>query len=608
MHDLINDLAQFVSGEFSLRFEGHKLHEISERVRHFSYLRGQYKSYFVASIIKYDSLEKFEPLREVKCLRTFLPFNLPLSKTTYFQLSNKVLHDLLPTLSCVRVLSLSQYANISELPNSIGKLKHLRYLDLSQTAIKRLPTETCTLYNLQTLMLSNCHSLIELHAEIGKLSNLCHLDISGTNLSMMPIELSGLKSLQTLTTFVVGEQNALRVGELREFQHLRGKLSILKLQNVFNATDASEANLKDKKYLDELLLEGGFSDTNDSRNEYQRDIFDKLQPSTNLKKLTIQYYVARSFPNWLGDSSFSLTVLCLSDCLYCSSLPPLGQLRSLEELYIVGMNLVERVGLEFYGTGLSWSEPFQRLKILQFEEMLEWEEWSSLEGRVFPSLKVLVISNCPKLKGDLPTHLPSLEELVIVECQQLTASIPRNMTSIWNLVLIGCEKVVLNITSLEHLETNEQLEKMPSLLHSLTSLKQLEIVGCRSLLSFPETGLPSMLKFLTIKSCDALESLPEGMFHGCTRFLELRIIECPSLKSFPRGTLPTTLKLLRIEKCKKLELVVPEAEETMHNYYASLESLAIISSCDPLKSFPLGLFPKLHLLQIEDSCPHCVVS
>ncbi|KAK9283703.1 hypothetical protein L1049_011953 [Liquidambar formosana] len=527
-------------------------------------------------------------------------------------LSNKVLHDLLPTLSCLRVLSLSQYENITELLDSIGKLKLLRYLDLSQTAIKRLPKETCTLYNLQTLMLSDCRSLIELPADIGKLHNLRHLDISGTNLSMMPVEMSGLKSLQTLTTFVVGKQivgkqNALRVGELREFQHLRGKLSILKLQNVLDATDASEANLKDKKYLDELLLKGGFSDTNDSRNEDQRDIFDKLQPSTNLKKLTIQYYAARSFPNWLGDSSFcNVAVLLLSDCLYCSSLPPLGQLRSLEELYIVRMNLIERVGLEFYGTGLSLSEPFQRLKILRFEEMLKWEEWSSLEGRVFPSLKVLVIRNCPKLKGHLPTHLPSLEELGICGCQQLMASIPRNMTSIRNLQLRGCEEVVLNITSLEHLETNEfpdmtsLSEKMPSLLNTLTSLKYLFIDGCRSLLSFLETGLPSMLEFLKIERCDALESLPEGMFHGCTRFLELRIIECPSLKSFPRGTVPTTSKILIIKKCKKLELVLPEAEETMHNYYASLESLAITSSCDPLKSFPLGLLPKLNYFKIKD--------
>ncbi|KAK9282708.1 hypothetical protein L1049_010928 [Liquidambar formosana] len=91
----------------------------------------------------------------------------------------------------------------------------------------------------------------------------------------------------------------------------------------------------------------------------------------------------------------------------------------------------------------------------------------------------------------------------------------------------------------------------------------------------------------------------EGMLHLCTRLRSLKIDSCPRLKSFSRGGLPTTLKTLSIGGCEKLELDLPKAKETP-NYYASLESLSLSSSCDSLKSFPLGLFPKLNYLYVWD--------
>lgn len=60
------------------------------------------------------------------------------------------------------MLSLSGH-RISELPNSLGDLKHLRYLNFSYTLIKWLPESVCYLYNLQTLILRGCKSLFKLY-------------------------------------------------------------------------------------------------------------------------------------------------------------------------------------------------------------------------------------------------------------------------------------------------------------------------------------------------------------------------------------------------------------------------------------------------------------
>ena len=240
MHDLIHDLAQFVSGEFCFRLEVGKQNNVSKRARHLSY-----------NCEQFDVSNKFDSLHEIDKLRTFLP----LRKSTTFtcHLANKVLHDLLPTFRCLRVLSLSYY-NITYLPDSFENLKHLRYLNLSNTNIQKLPKSIGMLLNLQSLMLSNCHGLTELPPEIGKLMDLRHLDIFQTTLKRMPTGINRLKDLRRLTTFVVGKDSGARIAELRDLSHLQGALSILNLQDVVNAMDALDANLKKKENLDDLVF------------------------------------------------------------------------------------------------------------------------------------------------------------------------------------------------------------------------------------------------------------------------------------------------------------------------------------------------------------------
>ncbi|XP_034703140.1 putative disease resistance protein At3g14460 [Vitis riparia] len=578
MHDLIHDLAQFISEKDCFRLEVGKQNHISKRARHLSYIREEF-----------DVSKKFDPLYETNNLRTFLPLDMPLDVSTCY-LAEKVLHNLLPTLRCLRVLSLSHY-NISHLPDSFGNLKHLRYLNLSYTGIKKLPKSIGKLLNLQSLILSNCGSLIELPPEIGELVNLRHFLISRTSIEGLPTGINRLKDLRRLSTFVVVKHGGARISELRDLSWLGGALSILNLQNIVNATDALEANLKDKKDIEKLVFSWDPSAiVGDSDN--QTRVLEWLQPHNKLKGLTIGYYCGEKFPNWLGDSSFmNLVSLEIKNCKSCSSLPSLGQLKSLKCLRIVKMDGVRKVGMEFCrnGSGSSF-KPFGSLVTLVFQEMLEWEEWDC-SGVEFPCLKELDIIECPKLKGDIPKHLPHLRKLEITKCGQLP-SIDQLWLNKFDFVM-PC-KVPME---LQHLHSLVELclvdcpylIELPPVLHKLISLKLLVIKKCPSLSSVLGMGLPSMLEILKIKKCERLESLPEGMMQNNNRLRGLIMKGCSSLRSFPRVS---SLEYLQIRNCGKVELSLPQ-EIMMHNSYPSLTSLDIKNSCDSLTHFPLGSFTKL---------------
>ncbi|XP_021800871.1 putative disease resistance RPP13-like protein 1 [Prunus avium] len=605
MHDLINDLAMSVSNESCLRWEGGESHKVLKRVRHLSYAREQF-----------DCVVKFEPLYEVKHLRTFLPLRRECHEN---YVSKRVLHELLPNLTCLRVLTLSKYGNIVELPNSIGKLIHLRYLDLSNTGIERLPATVCTLYSLQTLLLAGCWSLFELPTDMRKLINLRHLDCSGTQIEEMPVQMGRLKSLRILTTFNVGKSTGSTIGELRELSHIGGKLSILNLNNVVDGTDALQANLKNKKDLKELELAWGSKDADHS--EKVRDVLDKLQPCMNLEKLTIKLYGGTSFPNWLGDSAFNkIKVMCLVNCHYCFSLPPLGQLPALKELFIYKMKFLRTLGPELCGQPF---QSFQSLEKLEFEEMAEWEEWvsSGSGGPDFPRLQELILEKCPKLRGSLPCDLPCLKKLSVKGCsvlhdQRATAttstSTSLNYNSLKGLKIEdGCQTGLLSLLETKPLSQLDirhfnDIQCLPN----INRLQSLTLGHCPTLLSFPEDGLPTLLTSLQIYRCRRLEFLPQTLAQLTSlRYLSLEN-SCDSMRSFPLGIFPKLMSL-NIGNCENLESL-SLIEEGVDENLSHLNRLTI-SGCPNLVCFPQGGLPtpKLTSLQVYRcdklrSLPECI--
>ncbi|KAJ0483662.1 putative P-loop containing nucleoside triphosphate hydrolase, leucine-rich repeat domain superfamily [Helianthus annuus] len=585
MHDLMNDLATFVAGEYFLRFDNQMemMGEALAKYRHMSFIREEYVAF-----------QKFGAFEKARSLRTLLAVYVGVDqdwKDFYF--SSKILVDLLPQLPLLRVLSLRRF-NISEVPISIGTLKHLRYLNLSQTEIKELPENVGNLYNLQTLIVSGCESLTILPKSFFKLKRLRHFDIRNTPLlKKLPLGIGELKSLQTLTRIIIGGNNGFAITELKGLKDLNGEISIEGLNKVQSSMHAREANLSFKG-INKLELkwdDGSASET------LEKEVLNELKPcSDKLKMLEVECYEGMEFPNWVGDPSFNRLVhVSLRACRKCTSLPPLGRLPSLE--------------------------------ILRFEDMSSWEVWSTNSEAMFPCLRELQIINCPNLVDVSLEALPSLRVLKIEGCGEsvlrslvraasstteieigsilgLTDEVWRgvieNLGAVEELSIQDCDeirylwesdaeasKVLVNLG-----EKEEDEDKIGSNL--LSSLRKLYITSCESM---EHLCCPNSIESLSIFLCDSLRhvSFPRATTTGGggQNLKSLTILGCGNIKSINQLSNSTHLTSLSISSCENMELF-----SDLHQL-SNLTRL-FISGCESIETFPNLQLPNLTHLDIED--------
>ncbi|MFS7925360.1 putative virus X resistance protein-like, coiled-coil [Helianthus anomalus] len=516
MHDLMNDLAMLVAGELFLRFDNHMKISTEDlaKYRHMSFSRETYVGY-----------HKFEAFKGAKSLRTLLAVSIDVDPSwNSFFLSNKILVDLLPSLTLLRVLSLSHF-QITEVPEFLGSLKHLRYLNLAKTKIKELPENVSNLYNSQTLIVFGCEKLTKLPKSFLKLKKLRHFDMRDTPcLEKLPLGIGELKSLQTLTRIIIAENNGFAITELKGLKDLHGEISIEGLNNVQSSMHAREANLS-LKVINKLELKW---DDVSGRETLENEILNELKPrSDKLKMLEVKYYKGIEFPNWVGDPSFhQLVQVSLRGCRKCTSLPPLGRLPSLKELLIQGMDDVKVISLEL---SRSTDVTFPSLEILRFEDMSTWEVWSTNSKVMFPRLRELQITKCPNLIDVSLKALPSLRVLKIDGCcESMLRSLVKAASSTTKLeigTILGLtdevwRDVIENFGAVEQLRI-QHCDEIRYLWESdaeaskvLTNLKELKVMYCKKLVSLGEkeedddnigNNLLSSLRMLNIHSCESME-------------------------------------------------------------------------------------------------------
>ncbi|KAM4087758.1 hypothetical protein ACB094_07G020100 [Castanea mollissima] len=557
MHDLMHDLAQSIMSQECLVVESGKDVKVAGRIIHMS---------FNSNSSQAISLN--EDQCKVRSLRTYLSTSARNASLPFF-LKQKYL----------RVLDFRSAGQ--EVPRSINNLKHLRYLDMSWSNIKVLPISTTCLLNLQTLKLDSCRSLCKLPKGMKYMKNLMYLGITNcVSLTRMPEGIGQLTCLQSLSCFIVGKEKGYQVSELKGL-NLRNKLTIKELDNVRNSVEAKNANLIGKQNLHSLSLVWQ-SDNKSHVPDDVEDVLDGLQPHSNLKVLSIDYYHGSKIPSWIQYSVLcDLVEISLICWERCEHLPTLGKLPYLKVLNITGWHAVKYIGNEFHGDG---AISFPSLKEFRLQEMRDLEEWRTVTGgENFPCLSTLDITNCPKLV-EIPI-IPSITGLTMRRNNAMLIRSVMNLTSLSSLVIENMDELtvlpdgllqnhkmleMLRISNMPNLKslTNQldnlsalnkfylgccdKIESLPEGLQNLHSLRELRIWKCNNLLSLPMNGLQglSSLRILFISSCNKFCSLSEGIQY-LIALEDLYIKYCPKLISLPEGIQHlTALRYLHIWSCE----------------------------------------------------------
>ncbi|KAL7616325.1 hypothetical protein Lser_V15G03601 [Lactuca serriola] len=576
MHDMINDLATSVAGEFSFRLDGEMdvsdvTNETFEKFRHFS---------LVVSWRNDDFLDKF-------------------------------LDKLLPGLQVLRVLSVMSlntnhyiYQQVTKVPESIGSLKHLRYLNFSYTKITCLPEQVSDLYHLQSLLVHHCKELSSLPRSFAKLINLRHLEISDTpNLNKLPLGIGGLMSLQTLPKVFIEEGYGFKISDLKGLSDLQGQLSIIGLDKVVNSIQAKDANLHQKKGLEVLEMEWSDNVFDESRDEtIEYEVLKELRPHPKLKIFKILYNKGTRFPSWIGDPSFDqLTEITLRGCR-STQLPTLGCLGSLKKLSVERMKEVKTVGFEFHAPTNSSFPRLHEISISSCPELAEVsiglipslqvlyiEECSEevLKGMVGVSsslveLKILDVKGLIQLHGEDLMHLGALEHININSCDELRYLWEReseawqSLVSLQKLEVSCCKKLVASA------------EKDVTCEITMVSLKLVMFIICETLETY---SCPNSVERLEIRHCDSLTSLTFSAVqeHPSSPLTESIVSDCDNIspeKDF--GFLPRShLTSLEINGCKNLKSFPHEHFQSL----TSLEELSIEVCPSMGYSFPCGVWP-----------------
>ncbi|CAI0555139.1 unnamed protein product [Linum tenue] len=612
MHDMISDLARFVSSGICSNLDDSHCDE--SRVRHLAFAQRYY-----------DSWLRFGILEKTKQLRTFLPVGLSQHSNSYY-LSTKVVHDFVPKLKRLRVLSFARY-KVKELPDTIGGLKHLRMLNLSFTDIATLPESTGKLFNLQTLLLKGCRELSTLPLSLGDLINLECLDVRGASkLSEIPIEVLNLPMLKFLPVFMVSAaENGIAISKLSKFNPLQGSFLIEGLHNVLNARYAELVGLKAKKAIGGLVFDWSGDPDDSSRDEtIDFQVLESLEPHVDVLGVKIHSYGGSKLPGWMGDSSFSnLMTLSFVHCQRITSLPHLGQLASLKKLVIVECsNLV----------GFPTNLPSLNELCIRGCQAIILQASNVYDGNVvLPSLvtcRIERIAGLVTLDETFLQDLPTLENLEIrgcpnLECLWYGTSNPAHPISLTSLAVLDCASLVsltgfeletLLPRSLETLKIRacHHLKKLASHFDNLTSLSVLHILDCSNLASFSSSSgggeLPGGLQELAIQGCGSLESLPV-VPHGHNARLEKLTIEMPvSLKQpwIPKGEFPESLKYIEITKWTSLLLQrlqqskLPQLTRLVMGDSPDVQSTPDLYQWNLLLSTPSAALTELHIWGCEN--------
>ncbi|RLM75445.1 hypothetical protein C2845_PM15G22490 [Panicum miliaceum] len=377
---------------------------------------------------------------------------------------------------------------------TIKRWASLAALEGNFTCLKELVLESNSGLEFESLQLCTCTALERL--TIKRWASLAALEGNFTCLKELVLEAnSGLESLQLCTCTAL---ERLTIADCESLAALEGNFTCLKelvlesnsgleFESLQLCTCTALERLTIKRWASLAALEGNF---------------------TCLKELVLESNSGFEFESLQLCTCTALERLTIVDCASLAALE--GNFTCLKELV-----LWDNSGLE--SLRLRSCTALERLTIADCESLAALEDFQSLGG-----LRYLDVFCCP----GLPHYLEGLssqgryelcaglESLRTDDYSFLATSFCKCLTSLrrlefcyrWGKVrrLTDEQESALQLlTSLQELrfEKCNNLTDLPVGLHSLSSLKKLEIIFCTSISRLPERGLPPSLEELEIENC-----------------------------------------------------------------------------------------------------------
>ncbi|KAL5845764.1 hypothetical protein ACOSQ3_009288 [Xanthoceras sorbifolium] len=453
-------------------------------------------------------------------------------------------------LKSLRFLNLSKCCKLESFPEILETMD-LKHLHLSGTAIKELPSSIKNLNRLKELYLHDCENLEKLPSSISNLRYLISLDLSGC---------SKLEKLPPLPSL---EKLGLCYCNLREIpEDIFCLSSLTKLDLCGNHFQSLPKSIKKLSKLEYLTL----NDCN-----MLHSITELPSGLRHLKAMNCKQLI-QSLPD---EDVPKLKRLKLYRSRHLTRIPEFSNASCLEYIYLDGCENLLDSGLAFqHLNNLRYLSLYSCKKFRSFSEIAgnietlylsgsAIEEVSSSIGSLtkltdldFLNCKRLqhISSNICKLKSlprlsfwgcsnletfpEIPEIMESLEELDLfgTAIKQLPLSI-ENLNGLLTLDLSCCENLEMLPSSICNLRFLRDLNnchmQLPSSLTSLLKLKELNCCGCRGLTLPPLSGLLHYLRKLSLKNCHMTEihdniELPLGLSR-------LEAANCKQLQSLPEA-------------------------------------------------------------------------